>query len=98
MLRRLEQVMMIVPVDPHINEAQHIAQENREKWLQCRKPSALGGLHFQHHDSYDDGEHPITECFHAPLGHTSSWVICSARRSPSHVTPPNAVEFPEAVA
>jgi hypothetical protein len=37
MLRRLQEVMMVVPVDADVNEAQDIAEENRKEWLQGRK-------------------------------------------------------------
>src|SRR5216684_7376583 len=71
MLRRLQEVMMVVPVDADVNEAQDIAEENRKEWLQSRKTGSLWRLHFQHHDGDDDGEYPITKSLHAALGHPS---------------------------
>src|ERR1700732_1691194 len=71
MLRRLQEVMMVVPVDADVNEAQHIAEENRKEWLQGRKTGSLWRLHFQHHDGDDDGEYPVTKSLHAGLGHPS---------------------------
>src|SRR5260221_9994706 len=71
MLRRLQEVMMVVPVDADVNEAQDIAEENRKEWLQGRKIGSLWRLHFQHHDCDDDGEYPVTKSLHAALGHPS---------------------------
>src|ERR1700736_3238488 len=70
-LRRLEEVMMVVPVDADVNETQDIAEENRKEWLQGRKTGSLWRLHFQHHDSDDDGEYPVTKSLHAALGHST---------------------------
>src|SRR4030081_3406657 len=71
MLRRLQEVMMVVPVDADVNEAQDVAEENRKKWLQGRKTGSLWRLHFQHHDGDDNGEYPVTKSLHATLGHPS---------------------------
>src|SRR5260221_12981617 len=71
MLRRLQEVMMVVPVDADVNEAQDIAEQNRKEWLQSRKTGSLWRLHFQNHDGNDDGEYPVTKSLHAALGHPS---------------------------
>src|SRR4029077_191512 len=71
MLRRLQEVMMVVPVDADVNEAQDIAEENRKEWLQGCKTGSSRSLHFQHHDGDDDGEYPVTKSLHATLGHPS---------------------------
>src|SRR5260221_7381311 len=98
MLRRLQEVMMVVPVDADVNEAQDIAEENRKEWLQSRKTGSLWRLHFQHHDGDDDGEYPVTKSLHAALGHPSYsffWfegrpgrrLECAPRSSPSRLSP-----------
>jgi len=84
MLRGLQQVMMVVPVNPHVNEAQHIARENRKQRLQSRKVGPLRRFHFQHHDRDDHREHPITKRLHPPLGHASASVIRVAAGSSFH--------------
>src|SRR5258708_29927076 len=71
MLRRLQEVMMVVPVDADVNEAQDIAEENRKKWLQGRKTGSVRRLHFQHPDTDDDLEDPVTKSLHAALCHPS---------------------------
>src|SRR5271169_4005966 len=60
---------MIVPVNPDIDEAQDVAEENRDHRLQGREICSLRRLQLQHHDRNDDGKHPITERFHAALSH-----------------------------
>src|SRR5262250_1816936 len=68
---RLQEVMMVVPVDTDVNEAQDITEENRKEWLQGRKTGSSWRLHFQHHDGDDDGEYPVAKSLHATLGHPS---------------------------
>jgi len=60
---------MVVPVNPDIDEAQDVAEENRGHRLQGRETCSLRRLQLQHHDRNDDGKHPIAECFHAALSH-----------------------------
>jgi hypothetical protein len=79
MLRRLQEVMMVVPVDANVNEAQDIAEENRKEWLQGRKTGSFWRLHFQHHDRDDDGENPVTKSLHAALGHSSLLLLLGLR-------------------
>jgi hypothetical protein len=57
----MQHVMMIVPVDADIDEAQHIAQEHREQRPQIGEAGAVRHLHLQHHDGDDDGEHTVAE-------------------------------------
>src|SRR5258706_9384376 len=44
MLRCLQEVMMVVPVDPDVDETQDIAEENRKEWLQGRKTVPCGAF------------------------------------------------------
>jgi hypothetical protein len=69
MLSGLQQMMMVVPVDAQVDEAQNITEKYRNQWLQSRKPSSMRGLHFQHHDRDDDGKYTVTESLHASLAH-----------------------------
>src|SRR3989344_3986164 len=72
MLRGMQHVMMIVPVNAEIDETQHISQENRQQRTQRGKISAMRHLHFQNHDGDDDGEHGIAERLHPVFTHISS--------------------------
>src|SRR5258707_10503581 len=42
MLRRLQEVMMVVPVDADVNEAQDIAEENRRSGCKAARPVPCG--------------------------------------------------------
>src|SRR6476660_529889 len=63
MFGRMEQVVMIVPVDAYVDKAQHITRENGNYWAQGLEIDAMRHLQFQHHDGNDNGEHAVTEGF-----------------------------------
>jgi len=65
----LQQVVMIVPVDPDVQETQHITEENRCQRQQRHHTFPFRALELQHHDRDDDGKHPITESFEAAATH-----------------------------
>ena len=82
----VEQVMMVVPVDAEINEAQHVAQEHRQQRFQARRGRRrVRHFHLQHHDGDDDGEHAVAERFQPVLFHESKYQ--NKRRSASHFAP-----------
>ena len=64
---RVQQVMVVVPVDPDVDEAQEVAHEQGDERLQVREVRAVRHLQFEHHDGDDDGEHAIAECSSRPL-------------------------------
>ncbi len=55
----IEQVVVVVPVDRHVGEADDIGEESRPKLRQRRKILAMGRLQLQNHDGDDDGDHAI---------------------------------------
>lgn len=59
----MHQVMMVVPVNAEVHEAQYIAEEDRDQWLQCRNLGSVRHLHLQHHDGDDDGQDSVTKRF-----------------------------------
>ena len=65
----MKQVMVVVPVDPDIDKAQQIAQENRQQWRQRGEFDTVGHFQFQHHDGDDDCEHAVAERFEPVLLH-----------------------------
>jgi hypothetical protein len=67
--RRVQQVMVVHPVDADIGEAQDVGQEHRPQFAQRRKLIAMRNFHLQNHDGDDDGDHAIAECFQPALAH-----------------------------
>jgi hypothetical protein len=57
----LQHVVVIVPVDRHIQEAEQVTEEYRRHPGECRPVGAGRHLQFEHHDRNDDGDHPIAE-------------------------------------
>src|SRR5436853_5976416 len=71
MLDRLEQVMVVGPVDADKNKTQHIAQKYRH---QREQPSQIGlvrHLQFKHHDGDKDRDHAVAERFQSSLVHSN---------------------------
>src|ERR687896_2504399 len=68
----MKHVVVVVPIDTKVNEAQNVAQEYGDQWHQRLDALAVGHLHLQHHDGDDDGDHAITERFKPILSHAKS--------------------------
>ena len=59
---RMQQVVVVVPVDADVDEAQHIAEEAPAAAAASGcEVSAMRHLQLQHHDGDDDRDHPIAE-------------------------------------
>jgi hypothetical protein len=56
-------MMMVVPIDPEIDETEYIAQEMRQQWFQCREVNCMRYLHFQYHYRDDNGQDAVAERF-----------------------------------
>ena len=69
-LRSVEKMMMVVPIDRDVNEAERVTQEKWHHWTQCLDACPMGRLHFQHHDGDDYSQNSVTERLEAALIHT----------------------------
>ena len=65
----LEQVMVVVPVDADVDEAQHVAERTGSSGRSAARSEPCGDLQLEHHDGDDDGDHAIAEGFEAAFGH-----------------------------
>ena len=65
----MQHMVMVVPVDADVDEAQYIAQEHRDQWRKSLDALAMRRLQLQHHDGDDDGDHAGAECFDPILTH-----------------------------
>src|ERR1039458_918289 len=79
LVRGLQQVMMVVPVDAQVDEAQHVGQEHRQKWLQHGDFGTVRHSQLQDHDRNNDSEHAVAEglepvLFHLYLMLSSRWI------------------------
>src|SRR6266550_5630047 len=71
----MQQVMMIVPVNSQKYETKYVTQKYRDQWSKRSQVGSMRCLQLEHHDSDDDRDHPIAECFHSVLGH---WFLPSS--------------------
>jgi len=68
----MQEVVMVVPEDTHVDKAQHIAAKHRQQFLQRSEIRPMRHLQFQHHDRNNDRDHAIAECFQPSLAHRHS--------------------------
>src|SRR6185295_146930 len=80
MLNRLEQVVMVVPVDAEIHKTQNIAQERGNQRTQCSQRRFVRPGQLQNHDRDQNGDDSIAECLHAGLAHRADPAISGKPR------------------
>ena len=68
-LDRLQQVMMIAPVDTDEDKAQHIGEKHWRNRREGRPTGVMRHFQFQDHDGDDDRNHPIAERFKPAFSH-----------------------------
>ena len=96
----VQHVMVVVPVDAEVDEAQHVAEEHGHERPSAARSVAVRHLQLQHHDGDDDGDHAVAERLEPILFHDASSPTCldcasSLERStrapyprPSRLAPP----------
>src|SRR5438552_2002594 len=77
LLRGLKQMMMVVPIDAEVNEAQDIAQQYWQHRFQRGEFSCMRHLQFQHHDGDDDRKDAVAERFEPGRFHL--WVAHNSK-------------------
>jgi hypothetical protein len=81
----VQQMVMVVPVDGHIDEAQHIAHEARRQRLERGPIGAVRDFQLQHHDGDDDSDDAVAECGQPVFAHQEASLLrafLAARNSP----------------
>src|SRR5919109_2512303 len=58
-----EQMMMVVPVDRDIQEAEHIREKGGRNGDEGAQIRPMRGFELQHHDGDDDCDHTVAESF-----------------------------------
>jgi hypothetical protein len=68
-LAGVQQMVVIVPINADVDEAEHIAEARGQQLRQCLPGRFLGNLEFKHHDRDQDGQHPIAEGLQPGFAH-----------------------------
>src|SRR5439155_3855799 len=76
----MQHVMVVVPVDADIYEAQDVAEEHRQQRQRLVHAVAVWYLDLQHHDRDDDRDHGVAECLQPSLAHLPSVALPRRRR------------------
>ena len=69
LVRRLHHVMVVVPVDRHVDEGEEVGGEERKHRHHRREVRLRGELQLQHHDGHHDRDDAIGESIHTARTH-----------------------------
>src|ERR1700752_3853703 len=81
----MQQVMVVVPVDADVSEAEHVTQEHRQERPNRVQRVAVRRPEFQHHDRDDDGDDAIAERLETAFGHAPIVTGRSHSRRPPRI-------------
>ena len=70
--RRMQQVMVIVPVNADIDVAQDVAEKDGKHGFESLQICSTRNIHVKHHDRDDYCKHAIAECFESTFAHVNS--------------------------
>src|SRR5204863_7605917 len=65
----VQEVMVVVPVDPEIDKTQRVQADGRQNLEQPGHVGAVGCVQLEHHDGNENRDHGVTEGFQPGLGH-----------------------------
>lgn len=66
---RMQHVMMVIPVDPDMDEAENVADEDRPERKKIPQAVSMRRVEFQDHDCDEDGDDAVTEGFEPVFSH-----------------------------
>lgn len=66
---RVKHVMMVVPVNGDVNEAEYVTQEHREKRSEIMPLSSVRNFELENHDGEDDGKNTVAKSFQTIFTH-----------------------------
>src|SRR5665213_167638 len=70
----VEEVMVVVPLDAEVDEAEDVRAERRPEHAQRGPVRAAGHTQLEHHDRDEDGDDAVTERFEPCLVH-QDWLL-----------------------
>src|SRR5882724_1677333 len=65
----LKHVMVVVPINADVNEAEDVAEENGQLRFERRQAGSFGNFQLEHHNCNDDGDDAVAEGFKPILFH-----------------------------
>ena len=85
-VRGVQHVVVVVPVDADVDEAQDVGEEVRQRLAQGVQILAVRHLQLEDEDRDDDGEHAIAECFESTFAHAITPAAVYFARAPSQAS------------